>query len=102
MARLQLPPTHDEFPHPALLHAISAHASSYTAWVNNLPPEGLEDAVEQHKQLYGSLDGIEDFGLAQAEAAQRAIAMTTQKCMMQDGSVMVEICQANVSLLPPS
>jgi len=96
MTRLRLPPTHTDFPHPALLHAICACASTFTAWVNTLPPEALEEAIERHKEMYGSLEGIEDFGLAQAEAAQRAISVSTQSCLVQSGNVMVEICQANV------
>lgn len=97
LARLRLPPNNPNFPHASLLHAICAYASTFTAWVNNLPPEQLEAAVERHKAMYNSLDGIEDFGLAQAEAAQRAIRFSTQACQMGDGNQLMEIVQANVS-----
>jgi hypothetical protein len=38
LSRLSLPPTHDNFPHPAVLHAVCAVAARYTAYVALSPP----------------------------------------------------------------
>ena len=97
LSRIRLAPTSPDFPHPSLLHAICAYGSMYTAWVTSLKPEALEAAVESHIMLNGSLDAIDDFGLAQGEAAQKAILFTSHTCMMGPGTMWIEICQANVS-----
>lgn len=97
MTRLKLPPVHLGFPHSSLLHAMCAFASTYTAWVSNLPPDSLDRAIERHKEMNGNLDEIADFGLAQATAAQKSISLATQSTMMQSGHILVEICQACVS-----
>ncbi|WVW80553.1 hypothetical protein I302_102538 [Kwoniella bestiolae CBS 10118] len=47
MTRLALPPTHAEFPHVALLHAICATAARYTAAVKCRP---VAEAVEKTNQ----------------------------------------------------
>jgi hypothetical protein len=99
LARLKYPPTHALFPHAALLHAICAYAATYTAWVTSLPPEVLEAAIEREKIHNYSLEGIEDFGLAQAEAAQRSMRLTTQCCAMGPGGVMLEMAQASVNAI---
>ena len=96
LTRLRLPPKHDDFPHPSLLHAICAQASSYTAWVNNVPPEMLEEVVARHRTMNLSLETIEDFALAQGEIAQRCIRNASSVCMMGPGTVMMEIGQACV------
>lgn len=101
MTRLRLPPTHPDFPHPSLLHAICAAAATYTACVNSLPPEALDESVDRHKAMYGTIEGVEDFGLAQAEAGQKSIRMSTQTCMMGPGNMVVEITQASVGFLHP-
>ena len=97
MTRLKLPPVHPGFPHASLLHAMCAFASTFTAWVSNLPSDSLDRAIEKHKEMNGNLDEIADFGLAQATAAQKSISLATQSTMMQSGHILVEICQACVS-----
>lgn len=49
LARLSLPPTHNRFPHPAVLHAMAAVASRYTACVT-LAPFSL------HARLFSARD----------------------------------------------
>jgi hypothetical protein len=97
MSRLRLPPTHPRFPHASLLHSICAFASTLTAWVTSIPPEMLQEAIETHKETIGSLDGIADFGLAQATAAQTSISLATHSTIAHTGQMLVEICQASVS-----
>lgn len=99
LTRLRLPATHPNFPHPSLLHAICAYAAPYTAWVNSLPPESLEASVEAHKKMYNSMETVEDFGLSQAELAQKSIRLSTQICMSGPGQMVVEVCQASVGLV---
>jgi len=98
LSRLRLPPTNSNFPHASLLHAICAAASSYTAWVNSLAPELLEAAMERQKASELDMENLEDFGVAQAEAGQRALRQSTQSCLFGPGNVMFEITQATVSL----
>ncbi|WVQ70792.1 hypothetical protein IAR50_000314 [Cryptococcus sp. DSM 104548] len=54
LARLSLPPTHPEFPHKSLLHAICAVASRYTAAVyTRTVRENLEKAATDAKASKG-------------------------------------------------
>jgi hypothetical protein len=71
--RIHLPPTHPDFPLPALLHAICAAAAGYTAWVHTLPATSFYPAVTHLHPDGKSLADSEDFALAQAEACRRAI-----------------------------
>lgn len=75
---------------------MCAAAASHTAWVNNLPPEALEAAIARHEQNGESMETIEDFGLAQADAAQRAMRQAMQLCQFGPGQGLVEILQATV------
>jgi hypothetical protein len=95
---MRLPPLSCDYPHPALLHAICASASAYTAWVMSLPPIGLP--AELHRQSLENMEGeaIADFGLGQAEASQRAIRTADQTCLFAPSSAMFEIMQASVRI----
>ncbi|KAL7416360.1 hypothetical protein BDY24DRAFT_412551 [Mrakia frigida] len=42
LARLNLPPSHHDFPHPALLHSICAATSSFIGGVNLVPPAACD------------------------------------------------------------
>ncbi|WRT70814.1 uncharacterized protein IL334_007813 [Kwoniella shivajii] len=54
LARLALPPTHSQFPHVALLHAICATAARYTAAVKCRPvPEAVEKTNQDAKRANG-------------------------------------------------
>ncbi|OCF37649.1 hypothetical protein I316_00776 [Kwoniella heveanensis BCC8398] len=94
LARIKLPPTSPDFPFPGLLHAICASAANYTAWVNNLAPHLLEEAVQRHLNMGVDLVHIEDFGLAQAQAAHQAIDVFTSACIMGGGHHMLQVAQA--------
>lgn len=96
MPLLKLPPTHIDFPHPALLHAICALASMHTAWVYSLPPEALEDSMQRALILGDNLEAFDDFGLAQAESATRAIRRSIMICNMGPGRMIYEVLQAEV------
>ncbi|ORY29350.1 hypothetical protein BCR39DRAFT_532444 [Naematelia encephala] len=98
MSRLRLPPSHPDFPHASLLHAICAAASTHTAWVNNLPPEVLENTILRHKQMNVDMENIEDFALAQAASAQRSIRTAIAVCLFGPGRMIFEILQATVIL----
>ena len=93
---MKLPPTSRGFPHASLLHAICAVASSHTAWVNTLPPEQLAAAVERQRASGLDMENLEDFGLAQAESAQRAMRYADQSCFFGQGQGMLEMTQAAV------
>jgi hypothetical protein len=97
IARVRLPPDHPAFPQPALLHAICASASAYTGWVNSLPPLTLPHAL--HQQSRAGLEGenVSDFGLAQAEASQRAVRTADQTCLFAPSEATFEVLQASVS-----
>jgi hypothetical protein len=97
MSRIKLPPTSPQFPQPALLHAICAYAAAYTAWVTTLPYDKLEAAVIKQLQTDSSLEGIEDFGLAQAEASARCVRSSTQACHFENEGYLLEMIQASVS-----
>ncbi|WVR06053.1 hypothetical protein IAU60_003081 [Kwoniella sp. DSM 27419] len=93
LRRIKLPPTSEDFPFPGLLHAICASAANYTAWVNNLPPHLLEEAVQRHLSLGIDLSNIEDFGLAQAHLAHQDIDLFTSACVMGGGGHMLQVAQ---------
>lgn len=96
MARLRLVPTHADFPHPALLHAICATAGGYTAWVTSIPPQHVEARVQEILTSGGNLEDIADFSLAQAESARRAIHQTSHLCSWGSGRKLIDVLQAEV------
>ncbi|WVQ97615.1 hypothetical protein IAU59_004729 [Kwoniella sp. CBS 9459] len=93
LSRIKLPPSSPDFPFPGLLHAICAAASNYTAWVNNLAPHLLEEAVQRHLNMGIDLVHIEDFGLAQAQAAHQTVDVFTSMCIMGGGQHLVQVAQ---------
>ena len=95
-ARLLRSPTHEDFPHPALLHAICASAAAYTAWVHALPPEQLESKVQEMLHSGTDLETIGDFALAQAEGARRAIHQSSNVCYWGAGRRLMDVLQAQV------
>ncbi|WWC66231.1 uncharacterized protein I206_100132 [Kwoniella pini CBS 10737] len=98
LARIKLPPTSPDFPFPGLLHAICASASGYTAWVNNLAPHLLEEAVQRHLALGLDLTTIDDFGLAQAHLAAKAVELTASICIMGSGPLIFQLVQSCILL----
>lgn len=96
LARLHHAPSHEDFPHPSLLHAISASAASYTAWVHALPPEQLEARVQEMLHTGTDLESIPDFALAQAEGARRAIHQSSNVCYWGAGRRLMDVLQAQV------
>jgi hypothetical protein len=94
--RVRLPPTHKDFPHPSLLHAICGIAASHTAWVNSIPPEKVEETTTRAIAAGHNLEEIEDFGLAQAFAARRAMDQSATVCAMGSGATMFGLVQAAV------
>ncbi|EIW72570.1 hypothetical protein TREMEDRAFT_36788, partial [Tremella mesenterica DSM 1558] len=96
LPRIQLPPTNPNFPDAALLHAICARASLHTAWVNSIPPEQVESVIERHKAINNDLEGLDDFGLSQVEAARRCIHLAFTTCDMAGGPRLLEQCMAGV------
>ncbi|WVQ82738.1 hypothetical protein IAT38_004870 [Cryptococcus sp. DSM 104549] len=91
--RHQAPPTSSNFPFPGLLHAVCAAAAPYTAWVHNIPPGSVEDAVQRHLAEGNDPTTIEDFGLAQAEAGMRAVDAVTSSFAMGRGGYVLHITQ---------
>ncbi|TYJ52723.1 hypothetical protein B9479_006657 [Cryptococcus floricola] len=98
LTRIKLPPSSPEFPFPGLLHAICAAASVHTAWVNNLAPHQVEPAVQRIMNLDQDLTKIEDFGVAQAERANRCIDMVASACAMGGGELMFQLTQTCIIL----
>ncbi|KAE8542809.1 hypothetical protein D1P53_000872 [Cryptococcus gattii VGV] len=98
LTRIKLPPTSDNFPFPGLLHAICAAASSHTAWVNNLSPHQIDAAVQRHIIAGMDLTGIEDFGLAQAEMANRSVDLVASACVMGGGDLIFQVTQTCILL----
>lgn len=101
LTRIKLSPTSGNFPFPGLLHAICATASSHTAWVNNLSPHQIEAAVQRHVITGMDLTSIEDFGLAQAEMANRSVDLVASACVMGGGDLIFQVTQTCVSSSPP-
>ena len=97
LTNLRLPPKNPDFPHPSLLHAICAAAAPYTAWVKSAPPESATDIINQWIDRHGSVDGIDDFGLAQAELAYKTMRLATTRCISGPATVMLQSVQASVS-----
>jgi len=90
-------PSHPDFPHASLLHAISASAAAHTAWVSSIHPEALEKAT-----LLMGPDGIppeflNDFGLAQAYAAKKSIDSLAVHCTAGSNRSIFQVTQASVS-----
>ncbi|WVN89104.1 uncharacterized protein L203_104320 [Cryptococcus depauperatus CBS 7841] len=98
LARIKLPPVSSSFPFPGLLHAICAAASSHTAWVNNLSPDQIESAVQRHVAAGLDLSTIADFGLSQAEMANRTIDFMLSTCMMGNGDLIIQVTQTCILL----
>jgi hypothetical protein len=98
--RVRLPPTHKDFPHASLLHAICAIAATHTAWVNSIPPEKVEETTTRAISCGQNLEEIEDFGLAQAFAARRAMDQSATCCAMGSGQTMFGLVQAAVRPTP--
>ncbi|WWC99861.1 hypothetical protein V866_006770 [Kwoniella sp. B9012] len=98
LARIKLPPSSPDFPFPGLLHAICASAATYTAWVNNLAPHLLEEAVQRHLALGLDLETIDDFGLAQAHLGSKAVDITTSVCIMGSGALIFQLTQTCILL----
>ncbi|WVQ77010.1 hypothetical protein IAR50_006689 [Cryptococcus sp. DSM 104548] len=98
LARIKLPPSSPDFPFPGLLHAICASASVHTAWVNNLAPHQVEDAVQRIMNSDQDLTKIEDFGVAQAERSNRCIDMVASACAMGGGDLMFQLTQTCIIL----
>ena len=76
-------------------------AAPYTAWVNSIPPEQIEDTLEKSSASgawQSGLDESGDFALNQAELASRSVKMAAYNCIMGPGTTMFEIAQATVSL----
>lgn len=97
-ARVRLPPTNKNFPHAALLHSICAIAASHTAWVNSVRPELMEETATRAIATGKNMEDIEDFGLAQAFAARRAMDQSATCCAMGSGQLMFELVQTAVSI----
>ncbi|WVQ82757.1 hypothetical protein IAT38_004889 [Cryptococcus sp. DSM 104549] len=98
LMRIKLPPTSLNFPFPGLLHAICAAAAPHTAWVNNLSPHQVEAAVQHHMSAGLDLTSIEDFGLAQAELANRTVDLVTSACVMGGGELIFQVAQTCILL----
>ena len=100
--RIRLPPTNKNFPHAALLHAICAIAANHTAWVNSVPPDLMEETATRAISTGKNMEEIEDFGLAQAFAARRAMDQSATCCAMGSGQLMFELVQSAVRVIIPS
>ena len=98
--RVRLPPTNKNFPHAALLHSICAIAANHTAWVNSVPPDMMEETATRAISMGKNMEEIEDFGLAQAFAARRAMDQSATCCAMGSGQLMFELVQTAVSSHP--
>ncbi|KAL7422208.1 hypothetical protein Q5752_002854 [Cryptotrichosporon argae] len=66
LARLQLPPTHSNFPHPALIHAMCASAAAWCA-------PSIYEGSAAFKAPKGSADPSMTFGARQAAHAKDAV-----------------------------
>lgn len=97
MDRLRLPPTHPDFPHASLLHAICAAAATHTTCVASLHPEALERMLMRVNAKGMPLELFDDFGLAQAYAAKRAIDTLAAHCTVGNARSIFQITQASVS-----
>ncbi|RXK41931.1 hypothetical protein M231_00652 [Tremella mesenterica] len=105
-ARLTLPPTHPDFPHPALLHAICAVAARYTAAVkvcsvaemiervNNEGMSALARGPSSHETVQ-EIARDPCFGERHSKFAFAAMAKDAHK---QSGRKVMEIVQAQTLL----
>jgi hypothetical protein len=96
-SRLRLPPTHPDFPHASLLHAICASASVHTAWVVSLNPKRLEEVTQRVNTKGVPMELFEDFGLSQAYAAKGAIDILAAHYSNGTARSVFHVIQASVS-----
>jgi hypothetical protein len=64
--------------------------------VTSLPVEAIEAAVKDRHAKGETLESFEDFALAQAESAHRAIHETHQVCKVGSPDSLFEILQAEI------
>ncbi|KAL7420837.1 hypothetical protein Q5752_004790 [Cryptotrichosporon argae] len=103
LARLRLPPTHADWPHLALLHAICACSARYTAAVYTLPPD--ETVRRAHDETAGRRARARGVTADDAAAAHvcfsdrhAAYAELETRLAECSGRRWVEIAQAQVLL----
>jgi hypothetical protein len=93
---MHVSPTHTDYPHPSLLHAIAAVAAVHTAWVKSLAPSQMVSARDRAIKEGMNLELLEDFGSAQAESAMRSVHETVGGCNMGPGNHFFDIARALV------
>jgi hypothetical protein len=101
MARLQLPPRHPDFPHPALLHAICAVSARYSAAVKvSTVAESIErtDAEQLIGRKPGGAGYIEDEIAAITCFAERNFRYAELQAEPEGmlGRKLLEVSQAQV------
>ena len=101
MLRLSLPPSHIDWPHPALIHAMCAVAARYSDRVKcctiseSMAKTQAEDAG--HKD-YGSMEGMEDIANESCFAEQNfKYSQVLAKMEGVVGRKLLEVLQAHVS-----
>lgn len=72
MARLALPPTHKDFPSPALLHAICAVTARYSAAVHTISVE--ESMRQTNEEIRGNVHRPQGMSLDEEAANQDCFA----------------------------
>jgi hypothetical protein len=97
MRRLLLPPTHSDFPHATLLHAICAISSTHTVWASTLYSQELERVITQATPQSFPGELPVDLGLAQAYTAKRAIDLLAAHGQTGTRRTVLDITQASVS-----
>lgn len=104
MARLALPPTHANFPHTALLHAICAVTARYSAAVYTISVD--ESMRQTNDRLHGRYKrtpgtSADDEASAQACFGERhaAFAVLELRPSEATGRKMLELCQAQTILI---
>lgn len=103
MARLKLPPTHNNFPHTALLHAICAVTARYTAAVHTI---SVEEAVRRtNEEIRGNLPRRQGTSAEDEAASQECFgdrhgrfALLEMHIGQVTGRRMLEIAQAQAVL----
>jgi len=103
LARLELPPTHRNFPHTALLHAICAVTARYTAAVHTISVE--ETVRRTNEEIRGNIRRPQGMSADEEAATQECFGDRHARFTlleMQIGHVtgrrMLEIAQAQVIL----
>lgn len=104
MPRLQLPPRHANFPHPALLHAICAVSARYSAAVRvSSVVEAIAriDAEQNGVIRYGGTGYVEDEIAAISCFAERNFRYAQMQAQPEGmlGRKLFEVSQAQVSLI---